>query len=216
MTATDDITSEDLDSRACVNHPEAFEGVLYCTRCGRRFCPDCLVMLWSRFFCGECKQEFVKDVVSGVDWYSLELASAGRRFVAIFLDGLVIMMPVMLVLFGFMGVTALTGGSQDENAMFAGMMFIVLLGLVPWAASVVYEALMLQWRGQTLGKIAMRIKVVRPDGGAISKGQAWGRAIVRNLLISYLALINYLPAFFTKERTCVHDMAAKTRVVNWD
>jgi hypothetical protein len=36
---------------------------------------------------------------------------------------------------------------------------------------------------------------------------------MRGVFVSFLSIINYAPAFFTKERTCIHDMAAKTRVV---
>jgi uncharacterized RDD family membrane protein YckC len=78
---------------------------------------------------------------------------------------------------------------------------------------------MLQLRGQTLGKMARGLKVVRPDGGDISTGQAWVRPLVRDGIgfLSAFApcasLVNYLWAMFTKEKTCLHDLAAKTRVV---
>jgi uncharacterized RDD family membrane protein YckC len=55
--------------------------------------------------------------------------------------------------------------------------------------------------------------VVQAGGQEISGGQAWGRAVVRGLFVSFLSIINYAPAFFTKEKTCIHDMAAKTRVI---
>jgi uncharacterized RDD family membrane protein YckC len=71
---------------------------------------------------------------------------------------------------------------------------------------------MLQRRGQTLGKMALRIKVVTPDGGDISPGQAWGRAVLKLALGTCMG-IDYLPALFTRERTCLHDMIVKTRVV---
>jgi uncharacterized RDD family membrane protein YckC len=63
--------------------------------------------------------------------------------------------------------------------------------------------------------MAVGIKVVTPEGQDIGAGQAWGRALVRQVFFSYFALINYLPALFTKQRTAVHDLAAKTRVVRF-
>jgi hypothetical protein len=36
---------------------------------------------------------------------------------------------------------------------------------------------------------------------------------ITNFEPNYLAIIDYLPAAFTKQRTCIHDMIAKTRVV---
>jgi uncharacterized RDD family membrane protein YckC len=74
---------------------------------------------------------------------------------------------------------------------------------------------MLSSRGQTLGKMAVGIKVVTPEGQEIGAGQAWARALVRQVFFSYFALVNVLPALFTKQRTAVHDLAAKTRVVRF-
>ena len=36
--------------------------------------------------------------------------------------------------------------------------------------------------GQTVGKMALRLRVVRPDGSPITTGQAWGRAVMRLVL----------------------------------
>jgi uncharacterized RDD family membrane protein YckC len=64
-----------------------------------------------------------------------------------------------------------------------------------------------------VGKIAVGIKVVTPEGRDISAGQAWGRALTRQVFFSYFSILNYLPALFTKQKTAIHDLVAKTRVV---
>jgi uncharacterized RDD family membrane protein YckC len=71
---------------------------------------------------------------------------------------------------------------------------------------------MVSARGQTLGKMAVGVRIVNPDGSAVSRGQAWGRAVVKMALGSCAGL-TFLPALFTKDRTTIHDMVAKTRVV---
>lgn len=76
----------------------------------------------------------------------------------------------------------------------------------------VYEGFFLSSTGQTLGKKWLGLKVVNPDGSTISTGQAWGRAVGKNLM-NFCFGIGYLPALFTKEKTCVHDLLAKTRVI---
>ena len=86
--------------------------------------------------------------------------------------------------------------------------------LVPSVIAVTYQALMLAARGQTLGKMALKVKVVSQDGSPISRGQAWGREITRAIL-GFLYIIDYIPALFTEQKTTLHDLAAKTRVVNW-
>jgi uncharacterized RDD family membrane protein YckC len=73
---------------------------------------------------------------------------------------------------------------------------------------------MLQFKdGQTLGKMALKVRVVRPDGSPMSTGQVWGRVVMRTVL-GCLWIVDYIPAFFTQEKTTLHDMIAGTRVVD--
>src|SRR6185436_18536838 len=193
---------------ACRNHPDVVEGLRYCSRCGQTFCPDCLVTIRGNTYCATCKNEQLLDLTSGVDQNTLELAGIGRRFGALFIDGLILSVPLIAIVIGF--VVAAVSGNKDFNPVWIQPAALAIVALY-----VVYEGLMLGARGQTLGKMAMKIKVVRADGTPISTGQAWGRAFMRQILASCLSIFNYLPAFFTKDRTCLHDLVANTRVVNW-
>jgi uncharacterized RDD family membrane protein YckC len=190
---------------ACTNHPDVESGLAECSRCGKPFCGSCLVFLGGRLHCAVCKSEQVRDLYAGTDRTELALASIGRRFAAIWLDGLILMVPTVAVL----AAAAFFGSGVETFLELIAFPFALLLAI----PGLLYEGLMLSWRGQTVGKIALRIKVVTPSGEAISAGQAWGRVAIRSLLFSLLTLVNYLPAFFTKERTCVHDLVARTRVV---
>jgi uncharacterized RDD family membrane protein YckC len=194
---------------ACRNHPEVVEGLRYCSRCGQTFCPDCLVTIRGNTFCASCKAEQMRDLASGVDQNALELAGIGRRFGALFIDSLILSVPMMIVVFSMM-FAVFAGKNNNFNPIWFQPVVLLMVALY-----VVYEALMLASRGQTLGKMALKIKVVRVDGTPISTGQAWGRAFMRQILASCLSIFNYLPAFFTKDRTCLHDLVANTRVVNW-
>jgi uncharacterized RDD family membrane protein YckC len=100
---------------------------------------------------------------------------------------------------------------QSAEAAMNGLVLFATIGAV--ILMLLYEGLMLARRGQTLGKMAVGIKVVTPEGRDIGTGQAWGRAVLRQIFWSYLAFINYLPALFTKQKTAIHDLACKTRVV---
>ena len=192
---------------SCRNHPEVIEGLRYCSRCGQAFCSDCLITLRGNSYCATCKVEQLRDLTSGVDQSALELAGIGRRFGALFIDQLILAVPLVIA---FLAVMAVAFSNKDFNPLLLQPALLLVVALF-----VVYEALMLAARGQTLGKMAMKIKVVRADGTPISTGQAWGRAFMRQILASCLSIFNYLPAFFTKERTCLHDLVANTRVVNW-
>jgi uncharacterized RDD family membrane protein YckC len=194
---------------ACTNHPEVTQGVAYCVRCRRPFCPNCVVRLRGLAYCGSCKTEQVRDIQSGTVAGQLELASTGRRFSAMWVDALLFR---LLSTFGApmaRFVVGAAGGTVTETGGAVLALLALFFSLALWA---VYEGLMLQARGQTLGKMALGLKVVTIEGGDISAGQAWTRAAIRQLLGSLL-LVDYIPAFFTKDKTCLHDIIAKTRVV---
>jgi uncharacterized RDD family membrane protein YckC len=196
-------------TRACTNHPEVVAGLFPCTRCDKLFCPDCVVELKGSRFCAGCKANALKDMQSGVSGSGLMLAGIGQRLVAVIIDGL-ICYAAWLVCVGFMGVM-MAVAKPDPNSFIP-----VVVGcgvfIVFFAAFLGYQAIMVQWKGQTVGKMAMRIKVVDAGGGGpVTPGQAWIRAVVMFLL--QFLWITYIPAFFNDQKKTVHDMAARTLVV---
>ena len=190
----------------CRNHIDVAENVRRCARCGTPFCPDCLVEIGGRPYCAVCKSEQLLDVRSGVDRTQLQYASILRRFGAIFLDGLLMAIPMWMLMGFFVFLPASRG--QQPNPLFN-------LVSIPFSfVSLFYEGMMLQFKnGQTLGKMAMKVRVVRPDGSPISTGQAWGRVVMRTVL-GCLVIADYIPAFFTQDKTTLHDMIAGTRVID--
>lgn len=211
----------------CTNHPEVDQDIVRCLRCQQPFCPDCVVMLGGYWYCGPCKDERVRDIQSGTASV-FELASPGRRFVAALLDGLVqgaAMMALMIPFFFLIGGAAAmagSGGGNTSDAAGAALglsimgMYVVML-FMSIALPLVYEALMLARRGQTLGKMALSIQVVTADGTALTRGQAWGRSAMKVALAQVCScvglLADNLPLFFTPEKTTLHDMVVRTRVV---
>jgi uncharacterized RDD family membrane protein YckC len=200
----------------CPNHPAVAVGLDRCDRCGGIFCPDCFVVVKDAPYCASCKVELIRDLRSGLEPGSLDLGSIGRRLAALWLDGFLTTMASYALLIPLMimiaGAAAAAGAAESgESDAFTGvlglLMYPILLG-IPF----IYEGWMLALRGQTLGKIALGVKVVTPQGGAISTGQAWGRAGLKIVFASCVG-ITYIPALMTRERTCLHDMIAGTRVV---
>lgn len=203
----------------CKNHPLVEEPLVRCARCGEAFCPNCIVEIGGSPYCAVCKSEILGDLRAGRPATGPELASIGRRFGALFLDGLILTLPLTVVLVTILAMLGLLGsdarGRPPDFALilaFEGMIFLVQL--VSW---VLYEGLMLRGGGQTVGKKAMRIRVVSAEGSPLSPGQAFGRAAMRQVLgmVPCLGLVNYLTAF-GEQRTCIHDMVARTRVITWD
>lgn len=187
---------------SCTNHPAVVDNLRPCERCSKPFCPNCVVVFQGKRLCGPCKNERIRAVQSGAPEGELQLGTVGRRLGAVWLDGLVMMIPLFIIIFG----TAASGMVSAESPAFG------LLNLLFYALPIVYEGFFLASSGQTPGKKWLGLKVVNPDGSDISSGQAWGRALGKTL-INVCAGIGYLPALFTKEKTCVHDMLAKTRVI---
>jgi uncharacterized RDD family membrane protein YckC len=192
----------------CLNHFDSIEGLQHCNRCGRVFCSDCLVTIGGHPYCAACKNEQVLDVQSGVNPQHAQFATIGRRLLAFIVDAVIVGIPMQIF----------SGAGQMAAVFFKSvpLQFAVIgiVTLISMTATVVYEALMLLKRnGQTIGKMALQIRVVRVDGSPISKREAWIRPVVR-IFTAMLCLADYFPAFFTTERTAIHDMAAHTRVVN--
>jgi uncharacterized RDD family membrane protein YckC len=174
------------------------------------FCRDCLVEIQGRPYCATCKTEQLLDVRSGVDRTTITLASNWKRFGAIFVDGLIVGLPSYLL---FILLPALTLAQQNDSA---GAIVMMVMWIPYILAQPTYEALMFQYKnGQTLGKMALKVRVVRPDGSPLTVGQAWGRAFAK-LLLGCISIFDYLPALFTAEKTTIHDLVAGTRVIDHD
>lgn len=190
----------------CRNHVDVAEGVRRCSRCGTPFCPDCLVTIHGRDYCSVCKTEQLLDVRSGTSTETLPFAPMGRRLAAQMVDNFLLVFAAILLIVP-MSISGMFEGSNGDTAAML-IIPIVLFALFG------YEGIMLSRNGQTFGKMLLKIRVVRADGGPISTGQAWGRSFARRIAEFTISFINVVPALVSKERTCVHDLLARTRVVN--
>jgi len=181
----------------CRNHVDVSEGVRRCSRCGSTFCRDCLVEIGGAPYCAMCKTEQLLDVRSGVSG-PLDLAPIGRRIWAYLAD--VLILYIFNLIIGFAIGLAMRGGRPQLLGCVS-----ILVGL---AVAILYDAILTAARGQTLGKIALSIKVVTETGDNVTTGQAWGRALAK--LIPFAQWV----ALFNNDRKGIHDMLAHTRVVN--
>jgi uncharacterized RDD family membrane protein YckC len=199
----------------CLNHPPVEERLRRCARCGQAFCRDCVVELEGASYCGPCKEEWVRDFQSGVVMGGLELAGVGYRLLAFLIDSMVvqaascaIVLPVVMVM------ALMAGAASTANENIVGVVAQLLTLPFSIGIPILYQGFMLKARGQTLGKMALSIKVVTPEGRPIAPRAAWHRAIGQTVLATCcLGAVDLLVGVFTWERTCLHDLLAKTRVV---
>ncbi len=198
---------------ACTNHPAVVEGIVRCTRCHRQFCQDCVVLLRGFPYCADCKGEQVRDIQSGAPAGSVDLASIWARIAALIIDSIACGLVVCVVVFplallvGILG--AATRTDQQAFRVIAQLVSVPFQFLIPF----LYEALMVKARGQTLGKMALGIKVVTPEGNDVDAGTAWKRAAVKSGIAVCCVFIDDLPACFDDEKMTLHDRIAETRVV---
>jgi len=100
------------------------------------------------------------------------------RFVAILIDTIIIAIIASILSAPFNAFAAITNASGTVTFSFAG----VLGGLVSLAVFMLYFTLLEGRYGQTVGKMAVKIKVVREsDGAPIDYSQAAVRTILRFL-----------------------------------
>jgi len=131
--------------------------------------------------------------------FSLELAGWWRRVGAIVLDGLIVGIPMNIVVLA-------VAASENAAALIAAYL-LVLVG------TIAYSVLMIGAKGQTLGKMATGVKVVRDGSPApIGYGLATGRFFSTYLsaIPCYLGML--WPLWDDKNQT-FHDKICSTVVI---
>lgn len=133
-----------------------------------------------------------------------------RRWAALFLDQIMIFVPLLglTLLFGYLG-GAFRNLERDGMPKIDGLYYFLYFLISP-----MYYALQESGTHQaTLGKRALGIKVTDENGKRISFPHALGRWLAAGL--SYITLyIGFLMAAFTSEKKALHDVVAKTLVVD--
>lgn len=132
-------------------------------------------------------------------------AAVGRRIAAGILDLVVLSVLSFLLASMFGGATA--GGGEVGFQLTGGP--ALLLFALGFGYYIVLEGLV----GQTLGKMALGIRVVSQDGSRAG----WGAVVVRNLLRIvdgfFFYLVGLIVMLSTARKQRVGDLAAKTMVV---
>ena len=146
----------------------------------------------------------------------LQLADGGKRFIAFFID-VIILTVVSMILFGILGAVGFMGASTAETNDSAGLMAAMagaglLIQILSIAIQIGYFTYFESSERQgTIGKTAMGLIVADEDGNRLDTQKALIRNIMR-LVSGFICLIGYLMAFFTEKKQTLHDIVAKTNV----
>ncbi len=147
----------------------------------------------------------------------VRLASVRKRWLAVIVDGLIVaVLTLMLVgvngAFGTMEAALLSDDAAMVSA--AGSQFQNEVLTMNLLVSAIYNvAFMTIFNGQTLGKIMLKLRVIKKNGQRISILDA----IIRNVFgytISGMFLLGYLWAALDRENQAWHDKLAGTVVID--
>lgn len=186
-----------------------------CSQCQRLVPSHETVTYQGMAVCAQCKPAFFQRIqegggVANVDFGQLRYAGFGVRFLAKLIDGIVLLLAQQLIQIPVALVLPLTQSTPGPFAAFGpGMLVTTAIGQLMQLG---YQSYFIGKRGGTPGKLLMKLKVVAPDGSALSyKGGAL-RGLAE-LVTSLTCGIGYLLAINDPERRTLHDRIASTRVV---
>lgn len=138
------------------------------------------------------------------------------RFVAYMIDGLIMLVPAVILVGIFVGLVILTDEPVDDESLaaplvIAAVLLVIALIVINW----LYEALMTSSaRRATLGKMALGLRIVRFDGAQLSFGRATARHFAKFIVTPAVPLfIGYIMAAFTNRKRALHDILADTLVI---
>ncbi len=187
----------------------------YCANCGHQIsdyaqsCPSCGHPRVATPMTQQLQQTWPGSALGLPQHGPNSLADPGQRLLARIIDGVLLAVAFFIV---FFVLTFLAGGFEDEGLGAAAALAI----LVPFAGVILYEVGLTATRGQTVGKMAMGIKVVDMATG---REPGWGPSFVRWVIpvvmgfVPFLTLVDALWLLWDTNRQCLHDKPAKTLVI---
>jgi uncharacterized RDD family membrane protein YckC len=185
----------------------------YCSQCGAP------VERSGASFCGQCGAALRPQMTTATIDDIGEPVYAGFwiRFLALFLDGIVLSLVVQPLVFltgpGFEFETTenAAGELQSFTYNFDGGDFAIA-ALIGTAIYVAYFTIAIGRWGQTIGALAVSIRVVRPDGTPLSYGGALVR-YVGSWVSGLILWIGYLMMIWDSRKQTLHDKMAGSVVI---
>lgn len=139
---------------------------------------------------------------------ALPKAGFWMRLVATMIDAFIVFVLQFLLgsLLALAGVAAAGQQASAGNIAF-------LVQLFGFVLSFVYYVVFTGYGGQTPGKMALRIKVIRRDGSPLSYGRAAFREVPAKFISGIIFGIGYLMVAFDEQKQGLHDRMADTYVI---
>ena len=187
-------------------------GPATCQSCGGTFSTSDMVPYGNAWVCAACKPAFFQRLQQGQSpQVAMRYAGFWIRLVAKFIDSIllyIVQMPIGLAL----GLS-LTGQPPTNPAELSGYWIRLFISYgIGIGFGVAFTVFFLGRFGATPGKMALRLKVVRPGGAPISYWRAFGRYFAE-MVSAMTCAIGYVIAGFDGQKRALHDRIAATRVI---
>lgn len=154
-------------------------------------------------------QQMREGVITGLPG-TVQYAGFWIRFVAKFIDGLILLVPNIIIQTVIVALIAPSGSNQAPSG--AQVAIVLLPILFNFAIQGLYSVILVSRYGATWGKMALGLRIVTENGGKVSTARATGRFFAE-LVSSLTLLIGYIIAGFDAEKRALHDHICSTRVI---
>jgi uncharacterized RDD family membrane protein YckC len=180
-----------------------------CVECRKSFPEDEVIRYGDSWICAACKPIFFQRLKEGARLPgTMAYGGFWIRGVAKIIDGLIQGVFGILLFLAFMPFLSFRGSQADSTG------FLVWIGLQGGGVifGLAYTVFFLGKYGATPGKMAVGLKVVTSEGGAIDYKRAVARYFAE-ILSGLICYAGYIMAAFDEERRALHDRLCDTRVV---
>ena len=188
----------------------------FCSECGRAGLAEDFARFGDQSVCPDCKDRYAQKLREGVaPMASVPYAGFWLRVLALLIDAIILMVVQTIIQFavggGAMG-TLQPDPEHAERMLGPALAAAGLAWLIGLVVGCTYESLFVSRLGATPGKMALGLKVVRPNGELVDLGRAIGRYFAK--MLSWIILgIGYIMVAFDAEKRGLHDLICDTRVI---
>ena len=154
----------------------------------------------------EVVSEQPRRVAGLTSGYADAVAGLGRRTLAALIDHAILLGIDVFVFFSTLRMTALTAEEWRSLPLLPFLAFLVFMKLA-------YLSAFTAMGGQTIGKMAARIRVVADDQLIMDPARAIKRTLTGVVSLATLGL-GLIPALIAPDRRALHDRVAHTHVVD--
>jgi uncharacterized RDD family membrane protein YckC len=161
-------------------------------------------------------EEQIKNMDQQENQEDAQLASRGKRLAAAIID-IIIFLPLIIIIASPLGLIDTEVTEEPPPFDLEQTLQLFIIGQVLF---LLVQGYLLHSRGQTIGKVLLKIQIVATNGDMLGLGKLY---FVRYFVFSLLAQIPVIGAvvalanilfIFGKEKKCLHDRLAGTKVID--